>query len=157
MEVITELAHGFPYFLQLKSEFGNQKLMIWARVSSRSSFLLTVYSFSIFICKERNQSDFGIDHLVRSLCSFVSGVVGWGCLLWLVHSLGKTLLAFALHFILYSKSKLTSNGRYLLTSCFCIPVPYDEKDNSFCFRSWRSCSSSVNHTTSASLALLVAT
>ena len=31
-------------------------------------FLLTVYSFSIFGCKEHNQSDFGIDHLVMSMC-----------------------------------------------------------------------------------------
>ena len=42
-------------------------------------------------------------------------------------SLGKTLLAFALlHFIL--KVKLACYSRYLLTSYFCIPIPYDEKD-----------------------------
>ena len=36
-----------------------------------------------------------------SLCGVVSCVVERGCLLWLVHSLGKTLLAFALlHFVL---------------------------------------------------------
>ena len=39
----------------------------------------------------------------------------------------KTLLAFALlHFAL--KAKLTCYSRYLLTSYFGIPVPYDEKD-----------------------------
>ena len=32
-----------------------------------------------------------------SMCRVISCVVGWGCLLWPVHSLGKTLLAFALH------------------------------------------------------------
>ena len=31
-------------------------------------FLLTVYSFSIFGCKEYNQSDFSVDHLVMSMC-----------------------------------------------------------------------------------------
>ena len=31
-------------------------------------------------------------------------------------------------FILYSKAKLVCHSRYLLTSYFCIPVPYDEKN-----------------------------
>ena len=38
---------------------------------------------------EYNQSDFSIDHLVMSMCRVVSCVVGRGCLLWPVHSLGK--------------------------------------------------------------------
>ena len=29
-----EWPSGFPYFLQFKSEFGNKKFMIWAKVSS---------------------------------------------------------------------------------------------------------------------------
>ena len=29
--------------------------------------LLTIYSFSIFVCKEYNQSDFGVDDLVMSI------------------------------------------------------------------------------------------
>ena len=59
-------------------------------------FLLTVYSVSIFGCKQYNQSDFGIDHLMMSMCRVFSCVVGRGCLLWPVCSLDKTLLAFAL-------------------------------------------------------------
>ena len=35
-------------------------------------------------------------------------------------------------FILYSKAKFACYSRYLLTSYFCIPVPYDEKDIFFC-------------------------
>ena len=35
--------------------------------------------------------------------------------------------------ILYSKAKLACYFRYLLTSNFCIPVPYDEKDILFGF------------------------
>ena len=69
--------------------------MIWATVSSQSCFCW-LWSFSIFGCKEYNQSDFGVDHLVMSMCRVFSCVVGRGCLLWPVRSLGKTLLAFAL-------------------------------------------------------------
>ena len=43
-------------------------------------------------CKEYNQSDFGVDHLVMSMYRVFSCVVGRGCLLWPVHFLGKTLL-----------------------------------------------------------------
>ena len=46
--------------------------------------------------KEYNQSDFSVDHLVMSMCRVFSCAVGRPCLLWPVHSLGKTLLAFAL-------------------------------------------------------------
>ena len=39
-----------------------------------------------------------------SMCSVFSYVVRRGCLLWSVHSLGKTLLAFALlHFVLHGQ------------------------------------------------------
>ena len=44
-----------------------------------------------------------------------------------MHSLGKTLLAFALiHFVF--QGQLACYSSYLLTFYFCIPVPYDEKD-----------------------------
>ena len=60
-------------------------------------------------------------------CVESSRVVGRGCLLWPVHSLGKTLLAFALlHFVFQSQTWLLP--RCFLTSYFCIPVPYDEKE-----------------------------
>ena len=75
--------------------------MIWATVSSWSCFCWLYKSFTILGCKEYNQSDFGIDHLVMSTCRVFSCVVGRECLLWPVHPLGKTLLAFALlHFVL---------------------------------------------------------
>ena len=41
-------------------------------------FLMTVQNFSIFSSKEYNQSDFGADHLVMSMCRVVSCVVGRG-------------------------------------------------------------------------------
>ena len=41
---------------------------------------------------------------------------------------GKTLLAFALLQNLYFKAKFSCYSRYLLTSYFCFPNPYDTKD-----------------------------
>jgi len=38
-------------------------------------------SFSIFGYKEYNQSDFGVGHLVMSMCRVFSCVLGRGCLL----------------------------------------------------------------------------
>ena len=62
-----------------------------------------------------------------SMCRVFSCVVGRGCLLWPVCSLKKTLLAFALlHSVLQGKCACYS--RCFLTSYFCIPVPYNEKD-----------------------------
>ena len=91
-------------------------------------FLLTVQSFSIFDCKEYNQSDFGIDHLVKSTCRESSlvlleeGVCYDQCIL--VTKFCQPLPFF----ILYSKAKFACYSRYLLTSYFCIPISYDEKD-----------------------------
>ena len=62
-----------------------------------------------------------------SMCKVISCLVGIGCLLWPVHSLGRSLLAFAC-FILYSKAKFACYSRYFLTFYFCIPVLYNEKD-----------------------------
>ena len=62
-------------------------------------------------------------------------------------------------FILYSRAKLTCYSRYCLTSYFCIPVPYDEKDIFLCVcvcvSPRRSCRSSQNCLTLASLILVV--
>ena len=91
-------------YLQFKSEFSNKEFMIWATVLSLSCFCW-LYSFFIFGCK--NYNDFIIHHLVMSMCRVFSCVVGRGCLLWPVHSLGKTLLAFALlHFVLQGQTCL---------------------------------------------------
>ena len=61
----------------------------------------------MFSCKEYNQSDFGIDHQVISMCRVISCVLGQGCLLWPVCSLDRTLLAFVLlHFVLQDQTCL---------------------------------------------------
>ena len=70
-------------------------------------FLMNIYSFSIFGSKKCKQCDFSIDDLVMSMCRVVCCVVVRGCLLWAVHSLGKTRLAFfPLHFVLYGQTCL---------------------------------------------------
>ena len=119
---------GFPYFLQFKSEFGNKEFMIWATVSSRSCFCWLYRASPSLVAY--NQSDFSIDHLVMSICRVFSCVVGRGCLVWqmgVCHFLGKTLLSLP-RFIPYSKAKFVCCSRCFLTSYFCIPVPYNEKD-----------------------------
>ena len=56
-------------------------------------------------------------HLLMSMCRVFSCVVGRGCLLWPVHSLGRTLLAFALlHSVLQGQIYL------LLQVFFSLPV-----------------------------------
>ena len=65
------------------------------------------------------------------MCRVFSCVIGRGCLLWPVRSLGKTLLALPC-FIPYSKAKFACYFGCFLTSYFCILVPYNEKDIFFC-------------------------
>ena len=60
-----------------------------------------------------------------SMCRVFSCVVGRGYLLWPVHSFGKTLLAQGQICLLLQAKWLT------LTSYFCIPVPYNEKEHLF--------------------------
>ena len=80
--------------------------MIWATFSSWSCFCW-LYRASPFGCEEYNLSAFGIDHLVMSMCGVLSCVVGRGYLLWPLHSLGRTLLAFdLLHFVLQDQTCL---------------------------------------------------
>jgi len=86
---------------------------------------LTVYSFSIFGYKECNQSDFGIDHLVISMCNIISYVVKKGVFLDQYIIFAEFCLPL-LCFILYSKAKLACYSRYLLTSYICIPTSHEE-------------------------------
>ena len=89
-----EWSSGFPHFLQFQSEFGNKKFMIWGTVSSQSCFCW-LYRVSPSLAAKN------IINLILVLtiwwcpCVVFSRVVGRGCLLWPVCSLGITLLAFA--------------------------------------------------------------
>ena len=126
--------------------------MIWATVSSQSFFAGCRVSPSL---AAKN-----ITNLILVLtiwwcpCIVFSCVLGSGCLLLSVCSLGRTLLAFALlHFVLEDQTCLflqVSLEFFLLYSS-----PYDEKDIFFFFgvSSRMSYRSSQNHSTSASLGL----
>ena len=65
-----------------------------------------------------------------SMCRVFSCLVGRGCLLWPVYSLGKSLLAFALlHSVL--QGQICLSLQVFLDFLLCIPVPHSEKDNFF--------------------------
>ena len=81
------------YFLQFKSEFGNKEFMIWATVSSWSCFCWLYRASPSLDAKNIINLDFGVGHLVMSMCRVFSCVAGRGCLLWPVHFLGTTLIS----------------------------------------------------------------
>ena len=125
--VIPEWSSDFLYFLKFKSEFGNKEFMIWATVSSWSCFCW-LYRASPCLA-------------AKNIISLISVLTIWWCpcvepsLVLLEESVcyDKCVLLAKLNenlpcFILYSKAKLACFSRYLLTSYFCIQVPYDEKD-----------------------------
>ena len=99
-ELILELPSDFPYFLQFKSDFCNNEFMISSTVSSHSYFWWFYGDSPSLAAKNIICLIFFIDHLVLFMCRVVFSVAGRGCLSWPVHSLDKTLLAFAmLHFV----------------------------------------------------------
>ena len=104
--------------------------MIWATVSSWSCFCWLYRASPSLAAKN-------IINLITVLtiwwcpCVVFSCVVESGCLLWPLCSLGKTLLAIALlHSVLQGQICLLL--RCFLTSYFCIPVPYNEKNIFLC-------------------------
>ena len=75
-----------------------------ASVSTHFCFSWLYRASPSLVAKKSEKSDFSIDHLVRSTWRVFSCVIGTGCLLWPVCSLGKSLLAFALlHCVLQSQ------------------------------------------------------
>ena len=91
----TEWPSGFSYFFHLSLNLAIRSS--WSEPQSDTSLIFAeCIELSIFGCKKYYQSDFGVDHLVMSICRVFSFVVGRGCLLWPVFSISKTLLAFAL-------------------------------------------------------------
>ena len=70
---------------------------------STSDLVFSNCSFRSYLWLKR-KSDFGIDHLVMSMCKFISCVIGRGCLLWWLCPFGRILLAFPLlHFVLWGQ------------------------------------------------------
>ena len=96
----------FPYFLQYKSEFGNTEFTIWDTVSLWSCFCW-LYTASPPLAVKNIINLISLLTIYWCPCVVFSCVVGRGCLLWPVRSLGKTLLAFALlHFVLQGQTCL---------------------------------------------------
>ena len=89
-----------------------------------------------------------------SMCRVFSCVVGRGCLLWPVHSLGKSLLAFALLHSIF-QGQICLLLKVFLDFLLLHSNPLYEKDISLDVSSEWSCRSSQNRSTSASSALLV--
>ena len=121
--IILEWSSGFPYFLQFKSEFCNKKFMIWAIVSSRSCFCW-LYRASPSLATKNTVNLILVltiwwcPCVESSLVLLEEGVCYNQC----------DVLSASACFILYSKVKLVCYSRYLLASCFYIPVPYNEKN-----------------------------
>ena len=86
----------FPTFFNLSLNFAKRSR--WSEPQSAPGLVFAhCESFSIFDCKEYNQSDFGTDHLVVSMCRVISCAGRRVCLLC---SLGRLLLVFPLlHFV----------------------------------------------------------
>ena len=107
--------------------------MIWATVSSRSCFFWLYRVSQTLTAKNIIRVWYSPSGDVHVFC-----VVGRGCLLWPVHSLGTTLLASSLlHFVLQGQTCMYSG--YLLTSYFYILIPYDENDIFFGISFRKSC------------------
>ena len=99
--VIRDLIRSSLNGLVVFSTFFNFSLNLairssWSEPQSDPSLVFADCIELHFGCKEYKQSDFGVDHLVISMCRVFSYVVGRRCFLWPVHSLVKALLVFVL-------------------------------------------------------------
>ena len=91
--------------------------MIWATVGSWSCFWWLLQSLSIFGCKEYNQCDFGVDHLVMSMCRVL--LCCWKRVFAMTSALSWQN-SISLCFIPHSKAKFACYSGCFLTSYFCI-------------------------------------
>ena len=120
------MAQWFSVLCSFKSDFLPQAVHNLSHSQLLVLFLLTVQNFSIFGCKEYNQSDFGVDHLVMSMCSLL--LCCWKRVFAMISVFSLQNCQTLTVFVLYSKAKFTCYSRYLFTTYFCISVPYNEKD-----------------------------
>ena len=103
---LSEWSSGFPYFLKFNCQFANKEFMIQGTVSSQSCFGW-LYRASPSLAAKNTSSLISVLTIWWCPCVESSLVFLEDGLLWPVHSLGKTLLAFALvHFVLQGKTCL---------------------------------------------------
>ena len=119
----------FPTFFNL-SESYNKELMIWATVSTRSCFCWLYRASPSSVAKTTINlilvlTIWWCPCVESSLVLFEEGVCYDQCIF-----LGKLYYSLPC-FILYSKAKFACYSRCFLTSYFCTPVPYNEKDTFF--------------------------
>ena len=96
----------FPTFFSLSLNFAIRSSWFEPQSAPSLVFADCIELFHFWL-QRYNQPDFGINHLVMSMCKVVPCVVEKGFLPWPVCSLGKTLLAFALlHFVLQGQTCL---------------------------------------------------
>ena len=89
----------FPTFFNLSLNLAIK--IAWSEPQSAPDLVFSDCIELLHFSAAYSQCGFIIDYLVMSLGRIFSCIVGRGCLLWPVRSLGKTLLAFALpHFVL---------------------------------------------------------
>ena len=126
--------------------------MIWATVSSQSYFSWLCRASSSLAAKNIISvimywpSGVSIDHLVMSMCRLFSCVVGRGCLLWPVCSVGKTLLAFALLYSVLQGQICLLLQVFLDFLCWIIEKPKEfQKNIYFCFIDYTKAFDYVDH------------
>ena len=104
--------------------------MIWATVSSWPCFCW-LYRASPYSAAKNIINLISVSTIWWCLCVVISCVVGRGCLLWPVHPLGKTLLAFVLlHFVLQGQTCLLR--QVSLDFLLWHSIPKDKKDICVC-------------------------
>ena len=117
---------GFPYFLQFKSEFGNKEFMIWATVSSWPCFCW-LYWVSPSLAAKNIINLISVLTIWWCSCVVSSPVLLDEGVCYDQFILLAKLLAFDLVcFVLQGQICLLL--QCLLTSFFCVPDPYNEKD-----------------------------
>ena len=100
----------FPTFFNLSLNFSVRSS--WSEPQSAPGFVFThcIGLLHLQGYKECNQSDFGIGHLVMSMCRVIAWVVGKECLLWSACSLHKTVILFPASFCTVRQNLLVILG-----------------------------------------------
>ena len=142
----SELSSGFPYFLQLKPEFCNNELMIWATVSSRSCFC--------WLCRvSPSLAAKYIINLISVLTLWWYSCVGWALVLleeavfydqcvFLAKLYDQCIFLALPCFSLYSKAKLACYSGISWLPMFPFQSPMMKRTSIFGGISRRSCRSS---------------
>jgi len=144
---------GFPIFFNLSLNLAIRSS--WSETQSAPGLVFAdCIELLHFGYNKYSQSDFGVDHLMMSMCRVFSCVVGIGCLLRPVHSHGKTVSLCPASFCT-PRPNLTATPGVSWLPTFAFQSPIMKRTSFFGDSSRRSRRSSKNLSTSASPALLV--